>query len=309
MPAKSCIALSRPKADMARFVLWADVPAGNQAAYVDPGATSAYENITPAELQAIRDGLVAEKVFEWLPSSGPLTWAAAAAAAVTEQAEWQAEVTAVAPWVDYGRFWNGSTWSATTGVPMAGVKESAEGLPTFIVQTGVSAYAANKFHLVLYNGVATATGQSLVVKIRRLVWQPVPTVATGVLSGPWTAGRREGLTTAPAGTGGLTPTLMDSAQALPTGISAWGTPGTLPAGGTVRPVIAFVPQGDEIKVSTLDAPGRAALADFGGVTVYDAGALRSCRPLVIRPGQTFEVQQDGTAGTGNGRLICVFTVG
>ena len=311
MPAKRIIILDRSTISETayRAVLWADVPAGNQIAKVNPSASSAYENIAPAELQAIRDGLVVEKVVTYSADAGaPVAlWRAALVGLWTA---WQAQVTAEAAWVEYGSYYNDSgVWQATTGVPMYSVKESPEGLPTFSVLVGLSSYGANKFHLVLYNGVPTSTSQGLLVKIRLLVVLPGTTAVTGAVSGPWSMRRREWLTTAPAGTGGLTLVPHDSAQALPTGIGAWNAPQTAPAGGTVSVIWQGIPQADEQKVTTLDAPTMASLQPFGGLTLYSADKLRSARPLVIRPGQTLEVQQDGTSGTGNCRLLCLFTVG
>ncbi len=308
MPANSIVSLGR-EGQAYRAVLWADVPAGNQAAYANPAAESAYGNIDPVELQAIRNGQVAEKVVTWAANSGATTWTNAAAAFVTMLAEWQAEVSAVAVWADYGRKWNGSTWAATTGVPMAAVKEANEGLPSFIFQTPVSAWGASKFHFVLYNGAALATGQSMILKVRLLVYQPGVAAVTGTISGPWTVRRREAPTTPPSGAGGLTPFLCDSAQPLSAGIGAWNAPGTPPAGGTSVTLFQWIPQPDEVKVSTMDAPTMASLGLFGGQVIYSADLLKPARPLILRPGQTCEIQQDATAGVGGGRIVCVFTVG
>ena len=292
-----------------RAVLWADVPAGNQIAYANPLATSSYENITPTELQALRDGTVSEKTVTFAQTSGALSLSTAQAAFQTMQADFQAEVTAYAAWQDYGRFWDGTAWQSPTGVPMFAATDKVEGLPAFIALTPVSAFAVSKFQFVLYNGAPVATSQTLLVKVRLLVFVPGSTVVTGVLAGFWSVNRREGLTTAPSGAGGITVTPMDSAHVLSSLITAFNAPGTSPAGGTAKPVAVFLPQSDEIKLNTLDLPGMASLGNFGGQVIYNDDLLKSCRPLTIRAGQTLEVQQGVTGGTGNGQILCVFTVG
>ena len=71
----------------------------------------------------------------------------------------------------------------------------------------------------------------------------------------------------------------------------------------------FVPQADEAKLTTLDAPTSAAVGTWGGVVVYRAADSPGLRPLTIWAGETLEVQQSATAGTGNARVLCLFTVG
>lgn len=313
MPAKRVIILDRagPGLQAFRAALWADVPAGNQIAYANPSATSEYDNATPAELQAIRDGAVAEKVIQWSPPSGALAWNAACQAALqAEWTAWQAEVTASAAWNDYGRFWDGSAWQNTTGVPLCGLKDTTEGLPAFAALTPVSAFGASKLHLVLYNGASATTSQGLLARIRLVVILPGLAAVTGAASSPWNLSRRNAPTTNPSGTGGVTVGLFDSAQALPAGIGVWNAPQTAPAGGSLTTFLEFLPQPDEQKVSTADAPTLAALySGWGGQVVYRAADVWPARPLTIRPGQTLEVGQGATAGTGNCRVLCIFTVG
>lgn len=310
MPAKRIIIQSKahPTAPWFRYVLWADVPAGNQIAYRNPLAASAYENATPAEVQAIRDGTVAETtgVYQTDDSSQ----ANMQAALQTAWTEWQAQVTAINAWNTYGMYWNSSAaWQPTTGVPMCSVKETLEGLPAYVALTPVSAFGANKFQFVLFNGMAAATGQAVVVKVRLLVFIPGVAVVTGVASSAWTLQRRVAPSTNPSGVGSIAPQPLDSAMALPAGISAFNAPGTAPAGGTVQTFYPFMPQADEAKLSTLDAPTFSTLTPFGGQTIYSASALTPARPLTCRAGETIEVVQSATGGTGNGQILCVFTVG
>lgn len=310
MPAKRIIILGRTQGMDTQAVLWADVPAGNQIAYADPLASSAYENATPAELQAIRNGLVAEKVAQHnYPGTGtPLT-----VMQTDLQAQWQAwqdEITAETKWADYGRFWdNTPAWQAATGVPMRLPSDKDDNQPTFFVLTPTVAFAASRFHFVLFNGVATPTSQRLVVRLRLLVLLVPTTAAVGALSGPWTLRRRESPTTPPSGSP-VTPRSTDSSIPLNANISAFGVPGVAPAGGTAIDFVQVVPQPDELKVNTADAPTLGAvLSGWGGQVLYRAADIPKCKPLTIRANQTIELQQDATAGVGNGRILSVFTVG
>lgn len=311
MPAKRVIILDRvPGNNSYRAVLWADVPAGNQIAYANPSAVSDYENASPTELQAIRNGQVAERPTEYIPPNGSPVLASAQAWLQSAWASFQAEITAQVSWADYGRFWDGSAWQAPTGVPIRAVEQMEGLLPTFTVLTGVSGFAASKFHLVLYNGVSGTTGQSLVVKPRLVAVKPGQAAVTGAVSGTWTLRRRRSPTTPPSGSGGLTPVPHDSAQLLPAGIGCWNAPGTAPAGGTLETFNQFVPQADEQKLTTLDAPTASAVfGDWAGLVVYRQDAIKPARPIVLRAGEALELQQDGQGGTGNCQVLCVFTVG
>ena len=308
MPAKRVILLERDTTGAMRYgyVLWADVPAGNQLAYRNPSATSRHPNVTPAELQAIRDGLVVERSGMYKAASGtPL-----ATMQTNLESQWQAfqsEVTAETKWAEHGRFWDGAAWQASAGVPAARMSDgTAVGTPTYVALTPVSAYGANKFQFVLFNGISTTLGQGLVLRVRTVVILPGLVAVTGAAPSAWVLRRREGLTTAPAG-GTVTIVAADTAQPLPAGPSAHQAPTTAPAGGTVSVFTEFVPQADEQKVSTLDAPTMSGL--YGGQVVYDAAVVPRGQPITIRAGQALEVQQSAAAGTGNCRVLCVFTVG
>lgn len=312
MPAKRIIILGKSH-DGTRYnaVLWADVPAGNQIANADPTKESIYESATPAEIQAIRDGLVLEKSVSWSAPSGALTLAGAQAAFQTMWNDFQTETTNATTWADYGRFWdNSSVWQNPTGVPLCGADREV-GLPTFVVFTSVSAFAANKFHLVLWNSAALATGQKQLIRIRLISFIPGTSAVTGALSGPWTVRRRENPTTAPSGVGGITIAPFDSAQAVPSTIQAFNAPGTSPAGGATTTFFQFMPQPDELKVSTADAPTLASVIGdgWGGQVIYKCHDIHRGRPITIRAQQCLEIQQDSTAGVGNGRILCGFTVG
>lgn len=97
--------------DMAfRFVLWADVPAARQPFYANAAATSAYADATAPELDAIRTGSVAEQVGSGTAAIGtPLADILAKLEVRWER--WQDEVTTRNPWVRYGSYWDGTTWT------------------------------------------------------------------------------------------------------------------------------------------------------------------------------------------------------
>lgn len=308
MPSRRSIILrqSDPGRLRYRYILWADVPAGNQIAYRNPAASSTYENATPAELQAIRDGAVAETGGEVTADTGGIT--AVQAILDARWAEFQAEVTAESVWSDYGRYSNSAgTWQASPGVPMYSAKELPEqNPPTYTVLTPSSGFAANKFHFVLHNNGGTL-GQSLVIKVRLVVWQAGTAGVTGATGGLFTLRRRSPPSTAPSGAGSFAPVPLDSGAPLPAAVVCFNAPGTAPAGGTVAVINEFTPQADELKLSTLDAPTMATLGEFGGQIVYRQ--YLNSRPLVIRSGETLEIQQSATAGLGNGRALVLFTVG
>lgn len=312
MPAKRVIVLGRlaPTSNDVQAVMWADVPAANQIAYSNPTATSLNLNASPAEIQAIRSGLVTERliVWNWDGSSAPL--AAMQSALAAAWIAFQAEVTGNIQFNQFGMvFDNTASWGAAAGPPMAATREVLEGLPCFVLLTPLSAFAANKFHFVLFNNAPVATSQNLVVKIRLLIVQPSITVVTGAQTGIWSLQRRDQPTTAPSGAGVLTPSMMDPAVNILPGIGAWNAPGTAPAGGAVSIFNQFTPQADEQPLTTLNASSMAGLVSWGGQVIYNASDIPNGRPLTLRANQTLEVVQDATAGTGNCKILCVFTVG
>lgn len=310
MPSKRIILLHKtdPFSSSYRYVLWADVPAGNQIAYANPVAQSEFDNATAAELQAIRDGLVAEKAGTYISDNDSIT-----TIQTNLQAQWTAFQTAITNEItfgNYGRYWDSSgvSWVTSPGVPMASAAETYEGIPAFIALTPVSAYGANKFHFVLYNA-GTALQQTLRVKIRLVAILPGTAAVTGAAPSIWTLRRRNALTTPPAG-GTFSAGKLDSAQALSSVITLHNAPTTSPAGGTIDVFHEFIPQADEQKLSTADAPTLSTIySGWGGMVIYRCSDVQPARPLIVRAGESLEVQQSATAGTGNGRVLCVFTVG
>jgi hypothetical protein len=192
---------------------------------------------------------------------------------------------------------------------MANAQDKTEGLPCYIALTALSSFAANKFHLVLYNAASITIGQAFVIKVRLVAMLPGTSTVTGAAPSMWSLSRRGNPTTAPAG-GVISISTLDSAFAIPASITAHSAPTTAPAGGTVTIINQFIPQADEQKVTTADAPTLAALfSNWGGQVVYRSADVYPARPLVLRAGETLEVQQSATAGTGNCRVLCIFTIG
>lgn len=303
MPARRAIFLERTDSGdelIYQYCLWADVPSALQPVYRDPAFRSANRNATLSELSDLRAGIMAETVRRIVAVRGtPIT-----TLQTSVEAAWQThqnEVNAGQMWSDYGRWWNGTIWTAGTVPPdLLTVSESQQ--PTFFVSSGSQAFGANKFHLVLYNNA-----DYVVVRVLLVVLQPGLSVVTGVMSSAWTLRRRLAPSTPPGG-GLLTPYSTDTWLTLPTGITMHSAPTTSPAGGTAQDFYQCQPQADEVKLSTNDAPNQASLQPFGGVSIYDSSLFRPSIPLLLRTGQTLELQQSATAGTGNARTLCIFSV-
>lgn len=92
------------------FVLWADVPAARQPFYADPAATSAYAEATAPEIDAIRTGAIAERKESGTAAAGTPLAQIYAKLEVRWQ-RWQDEVDTRNPWVRYGTYWDGTTWT------------------------------------------------------------------------------------------------------------------------------------------------------------------------------------------------------
>lgn len=178
---------------------------------------------------------------------------------------------------------------------------------TFLALSPVSAFAANKVQFVLHN--ANVDGWE--VRLLRLSLLPQATAVTGVLPSEWTLRRRNGTTTPPSGTGSIVPVALDTDAPLKSGITVWNAPQVAPSGGTLDVVSMFVPQPDEMKLTTADAPSMAALHPADGMVIYSAPSdgLSGITPLTIHQNQTLELVQSGTGGTGNCRIRALFLVG
>lgn len=179
-------------------------------------------------------------------------------------------------------------------------------VPTYWALTGALTGTASRFQFVLYTNNATA-----IVHVRKVVvLYHSSALVTGAFSGPWTQRLRTGLTTAPSGTGGLTISNFDSNDTLPSSITSFSNPSTVQAGGTTKDFSLFLPQPDEVKLSTLDAPTMTGLNEYAGLTIFDFSSLGpNAKPLTLRQNQCYEIQQDATAGTIQPlRILCIFSV-
>lgn len=98
-----------------RYALWGDVPAARQEFFADPARESVYKDASAAEITALQNGSVAERV-------GIAAYPAGTAIAViqTELANlwtaFQAELnvatnSAQNPYQRYGTTWDGTTWT------------------------------------------------------------------------------------------------------------------------------------------------------------------------------------------------------
>jgi hypothetical protein len=110
------IVLERVEPRTFRYALWADVPLAHQPFYADPALGSAWKGAIAADLTAIRNGEVTERVdvFRAQVAEGATNAAVLAAAQTQLEALWTAfqnEITTRATWNRYGSTWNGTTWT------------------------------------------------------------------------------------------------------------------------------------------------------------------------------------------------------
>src|SRR6185295_9414722 len=144
--------------------------------------------------------------------------------------------------------------------------------PLFWCLSGNIAPSANRFQFVLYNNNATA-----VVRVRRVIMVPVGTaVVASTNASPFTLRVRTAPTTDPTGTGGLTIQSFDSADSLPSSITAFSNPGTAPAGGTTLDYWAFIPPTWEMMgTATSTTPSTDCFTQLGGLVLYESAELLS----------------------------------
>jgi len=174
-------------------------------------------------------------------------------------------------------------------------------LPTYFLLTGESAMAASKLHVVAFN----AAGSSIVVRVRMIVCKPTAGVVTGAISTALTLYRRA-LTNTPVGSGSSA-VATDTADATLSAFNVLIALTTNPTGSASTAYTNFIPQPDEVKLSTLDAPTMASMQDFGGVVIYDHARLKGTKPITLRAAQSLEISQTGSAGVGNLQFLFVVT--
>ena len=110
--AKRVIILEQLDTRTYRYALWVNVPVPRQPFYAKSGAISAWTGASVAENAAIASGAVAEHVDHFnVPEGTGLP--AVRALLETQWQGFQARITADNPWVRYGTFWDGISW--TTG--------------------------------------------------------------------------------------------------------------------------------------------------------------------------------------------------
>jgi hypothetical protein len=106
------IVLDSPKNEQNAFnvAMWADVPAGREAFFANPNATSAWTGANAGDKAALVAGTVVERVTKISRSQGG-TLAQMQADAITAQQVFQAEISTNL-WTRYGSTYDGTTWVA-----------------------------------------------------------------------------------------------------------------------------------------------------------------------------------------------------
>jgi hypothetical protein len=119
VPTRLIIVLSR-QSSMITYALRADVPVGHEAAYKQPDAVSPTGNAADPDLPGLVAGTIAQTMQTLdLPQqageTGPQYRTRAQTALVSQQAAYQARVSAAAPQAFFGAFYNGSAWQNSGG--------------------------------------------------------------------------------------------------------------------------------------------------------------------------------------------------
>lgn len=97
---------------------WIPVPASRQQFYANPSATSQVTGLSAAELTAIQNGSVYEKVDTvTIPNNGQslaAMWPTIQTELQNRYAACVADLNAYNPWKRFGTYWDGSTWTVAT---------------------------------------------------------------------------------------------------------------------------------------------------------------------------------------------------
>jgi len=158
-------------------------------------------------------------------------------------------------------------------------------VPTYSAVVAGSAVAANKHHLVIFNG----SGSGKIIEILRVM---ISAETTATVTG-YNMGYRLIRTTS-AGSGGVAVTVakMDMQDPdLPTQITVWTNPTTAPSLGAVVAVGSVNPE---------ETGGTSWMPLFE--------CLPHMKPLTLREGEGVTVQQYGTAGVGLFNVYVIFRV-
>ena len=93
-----------------KYLLWAEVPVGNESYFANPNNISAYKNIGPADQLKLINGDLVERVGEYQTlKDTPL--ATIANDLKTLWASFNNEIQNHNPTVKYGFSWDGTTWT------------------------------------------------------------------------------------------------------------------------------------------------------------------------------------------------------
>lgn len=110
--AKKIIILEKLEEDLSfRVAFWATVPTARKALYANAAASSQYKDISGPELTSLQDGSVIEKV-ETLQYASGTALSAIQSNVISRFNDFQDSITNFNPFVQYGRFWDGSGWTA-----------------------------------------------------------------------------------------------------------------------------------------------------------------------------------------------------
>lgn len=108
--AKRVIVLDRADPSRWNVVFWVPVPAARQVFYAKPGKTSAWSGASQVENDALVLGAIAEFV-EVYSVEGTPTLQSVQEALEVRWAALQATLAAANPWIRYGTFWDGASWT------------------------------------------------------------------------------------------------------------------------------------------------------------------------------------------------------
>ena len=108
--AKRVIVLEKQGPGQFRVAYWLAVPASRQPFYANPAATSQWKDASGAEVAQLQSGEVRE-VVETYSSEGAPTLSLVQAAFEERWTNLQAETTVYNPWLRYGSYWDGTTWT------------------------------------------------------------------------------------------------------------------------------------------------------------------------------------------------------
>ena len=110
--AKKIIVLERLETDLVfRCAFWLTVPVARKPYYANPNLTSQYKDATAPEIDLLKDGSILEHVEEFNYSSGTSV-ASIQTDLISKFNDIQNRVTNFNQFQQYGRFWDGTSWTA-----------------------------------------------------------------------------------------------------------------------------------------------------------------------------------------------------